>query len=218
MEDHERRANGRLDPVDRSMEALFGLIMVLTFTGSLSVWAAGRQEVREMLIGALGCNLAWGIIDAFFYLIGVLSERGRSIQRIRRLQASGDPHVIEEVFSEVVPEVTELMTPAERSSLRERIAKLPEPPRYAKLNGSDVKKAVGVFLWVFLITFPVALPFVFIHDAFIAMRVSNGIAVLLLFFIGQRLARHAGFKVWLTSLVTVLLGLILVALTIELGG
>src|SRR4051812_40457834 len=46
-----------LDPMERSMEALFGLIMVLTFTGSLSVLGAGHAEVREMLIGALGCNL-----------------------------------------------------------------------------------------------------------------------------------------------------------------
>jgi hypothetical protein len=33
--------------------------MVLTFTGSLSVADAGRADVRAMLIGALGCNLAW---------------------------------------------------------------------------------------------------------------------------------------------------------------
>jgi len=57
-------------------EVLFGLIMVLTFTGSLSVAEAGRDEVRTMLIGALGCNLAWGIIDAVLYLMGSLAERG----------------------------------------------------------------------------------------------------------------------------------------------
>ena len=49
-----------LDPIDRVSEVLFGLIMVLTFTGSLSVAEAGRDDVRAMLIGALGCNLAWG--------------------------------------------------------------------------------------------------------------------------------------------------------------
>jgi hypothetical protein len=32
-----------------------------------------------MLIGALGCNLAWGIIDAVFYLMGTLSERGPAL-------------------------------------------------------------------------------------------------------------------------------------------
>jgi len=43
-----------LDPMDRVSEVLFGLIMVLTFTGSLSVAQAGRTEVRTMLLGTLG--------------------------------------------------------------------------------------------------------------------------------------------------------------------
>ena len=46
--------------MDRISEVLFGLL-----------------EVRTMLIGALGCNLAWGIIDAGLYLIARLSERAR---------------------------------------------------------------------------------------------------------------------------------------------
>ena len=49
-----------LDPVDRASEILFGLIMVLTFTASLSVSEAGRGDVRAMLIGALGCKSRLG--------------------------------------------------------------------------------------------------------------------------------------------------------------
>jgi hypothetical protein len=58
--------------------AWFGLIMVPTFTCSFSVIRAGREEVCEMLIGVLGCNLAWGIIDAFFCLMSRLSEQGQA--------------------------------------------------------------------------------------------------------------------------------------------
>ena len=77
MSDHAIKSSKRvLDPIDRVSEVLFGLIMVLTFTGSLSVAEAGRDNVRTMLIGALGCNLAWGIIDAVFYLMGCLAEKG----------------------------------------------------------------------------------------------------------------------------------------------
>ena len=54
---------GVLSPIERVSEVLFGLIMVLTFTGSLSAAESGRAEVRTMLIGALGCNIAWGLID-----------------------------------------------------------------------------------------------------------------------------------------------------------
>jgi hypothetical protein len=60
MADHTiTRTRRVLAPIDRVSEVLFGLIMVLTFTGSLSVAEAGRDDVRTMLIGALGCNLAW---------------------------------------------------------------------------------------------------------------------------------------------------------------
>ena len=66
-----------LTPSERISEVLFGLIMVITFTGSLSVTEAGREDIRTMLIGALGCNLAWGIIDAVLYLMGCLADKGR---------------------------------------------------------------------------------------------------------------------------------------------
>src|SRR5689334_16877333 len=80
-----------LQPNERISEALFGLIMVLTFTGSLSVAEAGRDDVRSMLIGALGCNLAWGIIDAILYLMGCLSEQARGLRALRDLRTSGTP-------------------------------------------------------------------------------------------------------------------------------
>ena len=80
-----------LDPADRVAEVLFGLIMVLTFTGSLSVAEAGRDDVRTMLIGALGCNLAWGIIDAILYLMGCLAERSRRLMTFRAVRAADSP-------------------------------------------------------------------------------------------------------------------------------
>src|SRR5512138_2415613 len=80
-----------LEPVERVSEVLFGLIMVLTFTGSLSVAEAGREDIRTMLIGALGCNLAWGIIDGVFYLMGCLAEKGKGIKALHALRRTADP-------------------------------------------------------------------------------------------------------------------------------
>lgn len=208
-----------LDPADRSMEALFGLIMVLTFTGSLSVWTAGRQDVREMLIGALGCNLAWGVIDGCFYLMGILAERGRHLELARRLRNTSDDVTTAAVMKEVMPEgVVDLMSQAERASLRERITALPDDGRRTWLTGEDLLGALGVLLWVFMITFPVALPFVFMTDAVLALRVSNGIAIALLGLIGNQLAGYAGFKRWRTIVFMVVFGSLTVGLTIALGG
>src|SRR6476659_9059794 len=80
-----------LEPNERISDVLFGLIMVLTFTGSLSIAESGRDDVRAMLIGALGCNIAWGIIDGILYLMGCLSERGKGIRALLAVQRAADP-------------------------------------------------------------------------------------------------------------------------------
>src|SRR5437867_5556968 len=87
----ERSSKRVLDPIDRISEVLFGLIMVLTFTGSLSIAEAGRQDIRTMLIGALGCNLAWGVIDGALYLMGSLAEKGRNLMTYRAVRKATDP-------------------------------------------------------------------------------------------------------------------------------
>ncbi len=56
--DTSKSSKRALEPIERISEGLFGLIMVLTFTGSLSIATAGRDDVRAMQLGALGCNLA----------------------------------------------------------------------------------------------------------------------------------------------------------------
>ena len=67
-----------LEPVERLSEILFGLIMALTVTSAVSVATADDMQIRTMLIAALGCNLAWGIIDAGMYLMARLGERGHN--------------------------------------------------------------------------------------------------------------------------------------------
>ena len=64
-----------LSPVDRVSEMLFGLFMALTFIGAVSVADSGRSQIREMFIAALGCNLAWGLVDAVMYVVRTKTER-----------------------------------------------------------------------------------------------------------------------------------------------
>jgi len=82
-----------LDPLDRVSEILFGLIMAVTIVGSLSIATAGHTEVRAVLIGALGCNIAWGLVDAVMYVLRGMAERARqgqpSLRRRDFLEAAG---------------------------------------------------------------------------------------------------------------------------------
>src|SRR6187549_2760885 len=109
-----------LDPIERVQEVLFGLIMVLTFTGSLSVAEAGREDVRTMLIGALGCNLAWGIIDGMLYLMGCLSEQGRGVRAWGALRRAASPEEAHRVIAGALPPmVAAALSPAEYESVRQ---------------------------------------------------------------------------------------------------
>ena len=67
---------------------MFGVLMALSFTGALSVATAGRQEVRTMMLTALGCNLAWGLVDAIMYLIRAATERRRKNTLLAQLRAT----------------------------------------------------------------------------------------------------------------------------------
>jgi hypothetical protein len=208
-----------LEPYDRISEVLFGLIMVLTFTGSLSVAEAGREDVRIMLIGALGCNIAWGIIDAILYLMGCLAEKGRNLQTFLALRKAPDALKGQQIIANALPPLlASVLQPAELESMRQRMLELPEPAKPAKLDGSNWRGALGVFLLVFLSTFPVSIPFIFIHDAMVAMRVSNLVAILMLFGTGFAFGRCVGRSPWGFGVAMVILGVVLVAITMALGG
>src|SRR2546421_3905139 len=134
----DRSSKRVLEPVDRISEVLFGLIMVLTFTGALSVAEAGREDVRTMLIGALGCNLAWGIIDGVLYLMGCLAEKGRGLLTFRALRKTTDPKEAQRLIADALPwVVASLLEPVELQSLYQRLKQLPEPPNHARLRKDD---------------------------------------------------------------------------------
>ena len=207
-----------LEPIDRISEVLFGLIMVLTFTGSLSVAESGRDDVRAMLIGALGCNLAWGIIDAILYLMGALAEHGQKLRLFRALQTADADAARRLISSAMPPLVASVMTPAEIDAVRERLSLIPEPEGAGQLRRDDYLGAVGVFLLVFLSTFPVAVPFMLIGNAHTAMRASNAVAVGLLMVTGWAFGRASGKHPLVFAVGMVVLGLTLVGMTIALGG
>jgi VIT1/CCC1 family predicted Fe2+/Mn2+ transporter len=217
----EKTSRRFLEPSERVSEVLFGLIMVLTFTGSLSVSEAqaDRSEVRTMLIGALGCNIAWGVIDGILYLMGCLAEKGSRLRSWRALKSAPGPAAAHQVISDLLPpKMAELLTPAELEPVRKKLLQLPDPPAYPWLNKDEWLGAAGVFLWVFITTFPVAIPFIFMKDVHRAMRMSNGIAVVLLFVTGYSFGRCSEYHPWLTGIAMVLLGGALVGLTMALGG
>jgi VIT1/CCC1 family predicted Fe2+/Mn2+ transporter len=205
-----------LDPVDRASEILFGLIMVLTFTASLSVTEAARADVRTMLIGALGCNLAWAIIDAAMYLMGTHATRNLAASAVRAVRAAGEPALGRALVAKALPDVlVPALSEADLERMRQHVVTM--PVRQPRLDRRDCLEALGVFVLVFACTFPVALPFLLWPDPAAALLVSNTIAVAMLFLTGFALGRHYG-RPWHVGLGMVAIGVALLAVAVALGG
>jgi len=208
-----------LNPLDRAAEILFGLIMALSFTCSINIATRGPAGIRQLLIGAIGCNLAWGIVDATMYLIGVLARKSRSKTIFDTVQDPSQPARARSYISEELPSVlVSAIGAAGLDQIRNKLAHMPGEPINVQLKLRDVREAIAIFFLIFISTFPVVIPFVFIRDTQLALRVSNLVAIVMMFFCGWKVARYVGFNKWKMSLAITLIGIFLVGVTIALGG
>jgi VIT1/CCC1 family predicted Fe2+/Mn2+ transporter len=155
--------------------------MVLTFTSTARV-ALGAEEItaRELLIAALGCNIAWGIIDGGMYIMSAMLDRA--------------------------------------TTARERAAAEGGPVGRTHLHGDDVKGALACAWLVIASTFPVVVPFIFFDDAQFAIRLSNTLLLVMLFVVGYQWGGYANVNKWISGAVFMVVGVILVAIAIALGG
>jgi hypothetical protein len=218
-EQEEEQRERVLDPISRISEIIFGVLMALSFTGSLNVATAGREEVRTMMLTALGCNLAWGLVDAVMYLMATLTGRARNLTLLHRVRGAVDPQEAHSTIAEALPgRLGEAIGAEGLEDMRRRLAVLPDPPARAHLLGDDFLGALGVFLLVVLSTFPIVVPFMFISGMALAMRVSNAVALVLLFIGGYRLGHYAGGVAWRTGLAMAAVGAVLVSIIMALGG
>ena len=208
-----------LSPVDRVSELLFGLFMALTFTGAVSVAESGREQIRAMFIAALGCNLAWGLVDAVMYLVRTVTDRGRLLTLIRSVRSAPDAQtgraLIEGSLSKVA---AGLVSAAEIEAMRGRVVGLTTLPARPTLNREDLIAALAIFLIVVASTFPVVLPFLFMQEVGAAKNLSRAIALAMLFFGGLALGRYAGYGSWKVGFMMVGLGTALVVAINALGG
>lgn len=223
MSDQDRAAQPArepvLNPVDRVSELLFGLFMALTFVGAISVAESGQAEIRSLLAAALGCNLAWGLVDAVMYLVRTVTDRGREITLLRSVRTAADAQAGRRLIGQSLSKTAAgLVSETEIEAIRGRIVALPSVPERPALKGDDLLAALAVFLLVVVSTFPVALPFVLFDDVGTAKNVSRAVALTMLFFGGLALGRYAGYGSLRVGFLMAGLGTALVAAVMALGG
>lgn len=207
-------------PENRLAEVICGLIMVLTFTATTGGTFEGTTP-HALLIAVLGCNIAWGIVDGVTYILGNLLNRGARARLIRELRTDPrNPQTIAAVAQRLDSAIGDVLTPQQHEQLAEWVIdglskREPEPTRVIK---QDVFTALACFLIVFAATLPVLVPFLLIRNDTLALRVANGLILAMLFGIGWRWAAFANTSRWKTGLTLLGVGMVLVIITIALGG
>ena len=205
--------------MERISETLFGLIMALTFICSLGIATAASIKIQTILIGALGMNLAWGIVDGGLYLLARINERGDKILTLRKVREAPDPETARRVIADALSPELGAIVPAEQLELmRQNLQRLPEPSGHPGLTRDDWIGATGICLLSFLATFPVVIPFIILGDAKLALRASYAVAIVMLFFCGYAFGYRSGLRPWAAGLSMVAFGCTLVSVAVALGG
>jgi hypothetical protein len=208
-----------LSPVDRISEMLFGLFMALTFVGAISVADARGDQIQSMFKAALGCNLAWGLVDAIMYLVRTVTERGRALTLVRNVREATDAAAgCRLIENSLTRSVAVLVSPTEIEAIRERMVALPSVPERPRLHWHDLRAALAIFLIVVAATFPVVLPFLLFQDLAVAKHATRIIALVMLFMGGLVLGRFAGYGSWKVGLMMTGIGVMLIVTVIALGG
>lgn len=218
-----------LDPVDRLVEGIYSVLIVLTFTlAARAIYNyEGRVEIDtwrmalQLFAAAAGCAVAWGLIDGAMYVLTCAFERGkdRRLYRVVRSAAS-DEEGIAALADELDDELSPLTDEAERrriyGALLNRLRLAPPPP--TGVEKGDLAGGLGTFLVAVSAAIPVLLPLLLPISAELRVRTSNIVAFAMLFSMGYRWAQYAGGKPLRTGLLLALLGAVMVLVAIPLGG
>ena len=211
-----------LDPSETLLEVLFGLIMALTLTAGARLLSAPQDIDAAGLAAALiGCNVAWGVIDAVFYLLGTRFNRNQRVQFVRKLQSVTDEAdafglIREEFGLEGEPPMCEQDRTAFYRSLVQMFRHA--GTARARFLKADFIAAVLAVILVSATAIPGVLPLLLLGDGYVALRIANVLQICLLFLVGYGWAHYSGASPWRTGLMIALLGVGLVLVSVALGG
>ncbi|RFB96478.1 VIT family protein [Rhizobium leguminosarum bv. trifolii] len=217
------RLTNIIDPGDALGEVLFGLIMALTLTvGSRLVFEKEGLDVDDLIVATIGCNVAWGIIDAVLFFLGTTFYKSRRLRLFRQIKTARSESAALTVLANEFPiaEAPFSARGADADALYRTLLTLAcrADPVKASLPKGDLFAAIAVFVLVSATAIPAVIPFFFIDDAHLALRTSNLFLITLLFVTGYAWARFSGGRPVYAGMTMTCLGLLLVAIAIALGG
>jgi VIT1/CCC1 family predicted Fe2+/Mn2+ transporter len=219
-----------LDPIDRLSEAVYSILIVLTFTLAYSILRLGDYPEsvawagygNQLFFAVLGATLAWGLIDGIMYALMSIFERGEKHRLLQQLQAAKTEAEGIALIGDELDFILEPITSEEQRRLLYQDA-LPYlragRMRPVGLQRDDLTGAFGSALVALIAVAPSLVPLYFLSvDLTLAIRVSNIVSFAVLFALGFSWGRYTGANSWKTGLGLAAIGLIMVLIAIPLGG
>jgi len=218
-----------LDPIDRITEAIYAVLIVMTFTMAYRAIDASAfptqpvsQLVTQLAIAAFGCAVAWGIIDGAMFILLSMLERGENTRLLTKMKKAPNEQAAIGVISDHFDESLEtIMSEEEREQFYQQayLRLRDNEPKQIGFKREEFLGALGVLLIAIIVTLPVVLPLIiFRTDANLALRASNLMAIVMLFIFGDRWAKYAGSNRLKMGLLLAGLGVAMVLVAIPLGG
>jgi hypothetical protein len=217
MDQRTNALDAALSPFERASESVFGILMAISVTAAFEITVGKDVDTRELMIAALGCNLAWGLIDAVMYLLQQQFDRYRQHRIVVQLHAAGSEDEFRRVVRDASPPLlAEALTPDAFARIRELTSRASEKPSFWPAR--ELAVAGLICLIVFASTFPLVVPFMLMQDPWLAMRASHAVAAVMLFWLGWGLGRWSGASPLASGVVFATVGVVLAVSCIALGG
>src|SRR5262245_537445 len=212
---------GSLKPNESLTQLVSGLIVVLTFTLAASV-ATGGGQPRSAFVGAIAANLSWGIINAVLYVMDSAFDRNRQIRIARAIASTADEAAaLSAIRNELDPYLVSVTRVDDREQLYRNVRSAlthGHLPRRTEFLRDDMMGALAVFFLTLAATVPAILPLLIIDHPWLALRVSNGLVIGSLFFVGYHWPKYIDANPWLAGFGLTALGMALVVVAVIIGG
>jgi hypothetical protein len=219
-----------LDPIDRLSETIFSILAVSTFTLAYKIFRlsgdpthmSSAEFSEDLLVGALGATIAWGLIDGIMYALISMFERGEKHRLLKRIQTAATREEGIQAIAEELDHILEPITGLEKRQMlyADVLEHLQDSrPQPVRLTRADLAGAVGSLLVAIMAVIPSLSPLVILsHDYVLAIRVSNLVSFVVLFIAGVHWGRYTGSNPWKTGLLLAVVSAVMVLIAIPLGG
>lgn len=222
-----------LDPIDRLVEGMYSVLIVLTFTLTVSVVEANNvlsqmftsMALNRLFIASFGCAVAWGILDGIMYIVTAALGRGQRFRLITAIKAASSEQEGLELITDELDDALPSVTAGDERTVfyRSMYGRVKEMSSMESgrsgITREDFAGGLGIALIAFLAALPVVLPLLLVDfSPTLAVRASNVVAFAMLFWMGFRWGRYTGVSSWKTGLSLMLVGVVMMLIAIPLGG